>query len=271
MQTSSEAPATLAVPDGAEPAISVEHVSKTYQLGELASLQRTVSAIANSVLNRGAAPKPFTAVHDVSFTVDRGECFALVGANGSGKSTISRIIAGITLPSSGRVVVRGRVLPLLHVASAFHPELNGRENVQLFGTILGLSKEEIEAAVPEVAQFSGIDPEHLATPTKRFSEGMQARLAFSIALRLPADVYIFDEVLIVADTEFKAACVAEIERLAEQGRSVIFNSHELPLVRSICTRGLWLDHGRVNAVGDVSDVIDAYQTSGAAVHEPVSG
>lgn len=186
-----------------------------------------------------------------------------MGANGSGKSTLSRMIAGITLPTSGAVRIRGRILPLLSVAAAFHPELNGRENVKLFGTILGLGHDEIVAATPEVAAFSGIDREHLATPTKRFSEGMQARLAFAIALRLPADVYIFDEVLVVADNEFKAACVEEIKHLAERGRSFIFISHELPLVRSICTRGMWIDRGRVQTIGPIDEVLDAYKESRA--------
>jgi ABC-type polysaccharide/polyol phosphate transport system ATPase subunit len=242
-------------------AVSAEQLTKSYELGELASLQRTISAIANRLFNRGDTLRGYPAVNDVTFTIAPGECFAVIGANGSGKSTLSRLIAGITLPTSGVVHVRGRVLPLLSVAAAFHPELNGRENVELFGTILGLNSEEIAAAMPEIAAFSGIDEEHLATPTKRFSEGMQARLAFAIALRLPADVYIFDEVLVVADNAFKDACAAEIKASADRGRSVIFISHELPLVRSICTRGLWIDRGRLRMIGPIDEVVDAYVDS----------
>ncbi|HEV2713551.1 MAG TPA: ABC transporter ATP-binding protein [Gaiellaceae bacterium] len=242
-------------------AVSAEHLTKSYELGELASLHRTISTVANRVLNRGDPPRGYAAVNDVTFTIEPGECFALIGANGSGKTTLSRIIAGITLPTAGVVHIRGRVLPLLNVAAAFHPELNGRENVELFGTILGLDPDEIAAVTPEIAAFSGIDRDHLATPTKQFSEGMQARLAFAIALRLPAEVYIFDEVLVVADTAFKAACVAEIKALADRGRTVIFISHELPLVRSICTRGMWIDRGRVRMIAPIDDLLDAYVES----------
>ena len=260
MPTSSE-PRFVAAGQNGNYAVSAEHLTKSYELGELASLQRTISAVANRLLNRGDRPRGYPAVNDVTFTIAPGECFAVVGANGSGKSTLSRLIAGITLPTSGFVNVRGRVLPLLSVAAAFHPELNGRENVELFGTIIGLNRDEIAAATAEIAAFSGIDDEHLATPTKRFSEGMQARLAFAIALRLPADVYIFDEVLVVADDAFKDACAAEIKALADRGRSVIFISHELPLVRAICTRGLWIDGGRLRMVGPIDEVVSAYVAS----------
>jgi ABC-type polysaccharide/polyol phosphate transport system ATPase subunit len=242
-------------------AVHAEHLTKTYELGDLASFRRTVSTVANRVLNRGRVPPPFVAVSDLSFSIERGECFAVLGPNGSGKSTLSRMIAGITLPTSGEVEVRGRVMPLLSVAAAFHPELNGWENVELFGTILGLKREEIARARPEIQEFAGIDSGHMATPAKRYSEGMQARLAFAIALTLPADVYIFDEVLVVADSQFKAACVAEIKRLSETGRSVVFISHELPLVSSICTRGLWLDRGRARMVGPIEEVIEAYDAT----------
>jgi lipopolysaccharide transport system ATP-binding protein len=153
------------------------------------------------------------------------------------------------------------VLPLLNVGSAFHPDLTASENITLFGTILGLDRRETAAAMPEIATFAAIDRRHLETPIKRHSEGMRARLAFATALRLPADLYIFDEVLVVADDEFKAACVAEISRLARDGRTVIFISHELALVRAVCTRGLWLDEGRVRLVGEVEDVLGAYEAS----------
>jgi len=260
LRTSSEERFAVAEQNGGY-AVSAEHLTKAYELGELASLQRTISAIANRVLNRGDPPRGYPAVNDVTFTIAPAECFALIGANGSGKSTLSRLIAGITLPTSGVVRIRGRVLPLLSVAAAFHPELTGRENVELFGTILGLDRKEIAAATPQIVAFSGIAPEHLATPTKRFSEGMQARLAFAIALRLPAEVYIFDEVLVVADAEFKDTCAAEIKALADRGRSVIFISHELPLVRSICTRGLWIDRGHIRMIGPIGEVVDAYVES----------
>jgi lipopolysaccharide transport system ATP-binding protein len=243
-------------------AVEVEDLSKAYELGELASLNRTVRAIGRRALFRkDSSPAWLQAVKDVSFSIQAGECFTLVGSNGSGKSTVARMIAGITLPTTGQIRVRGRVLPLLNVGSAFHPDLTASENITLFGTILGLDRRETAAAVPEIATFAAIDRQHLETPIKRHSEGMRARLAFATALRLPADLYIFDEVLVVADDEFKAACVAEISRLARDGRTVLFISHELALVRAVCTRGLWLDEGRVRLVGDVEDVLGAYEAS----------
>jgi ABC-type polysaccharide/polyol phosphate transport system ATPase subunit len=246
-------------------AVGVRELYKTFELGEIASLKLTVERLARSLRRDHRATDRFEALHDVSFDVASGECFTIVGTNGSGKSTLIKCITGITLPTRGRVEVHGRVLPLLSVASALELELTGRENVHLFGTILGLPGEEIGDAVPRVAEFAGIDAAHMETPIKRYSEGMKARLAFSIGLRLPADVYVFDEVLTHADEEFKAACVLEIERLVSRGRTVIFVSHELQLVRSVCTRGMWLHDGRIKALGPIDKVVGAYAEFESAV------
>jgi lipopolysaccharide transport system ATP-binding protein len=258
---SSEAPAAV-MPEpawGHEPAIEVRHLTKIFELGEIASLQRTLDILRALTRRHERSHRRFAAVDDVSFEVQRGEGFALLGTNGSGKTTLLSIVTALTLPTSGEVVVRGRVTPLLSVGSAFHPELTGRENTVLFGTILGLTDREIREALPSVADFAQLTDDLMATPLKRYSEGMKARLAFATALRFPAEVVILDEVLTTADDAFKELCVEEINHQIESGTAVIFVSHELPLVRAVCRRGLLLQHGRTAALGDIDEVIAAYE------------
>ena len=240
------------------PVVKATELSKAYQLGELASLRGTVTDIGRAILRRPRRIEVFRALSKVSFEVQPGECFTLLGHNGSGKTTLLSILSGITLPTAGTVCVPRRVLPLLSVASAFHQDLTGAENALLFGSFLGLSRAEVERVMPDVSAFAAMDEQHLGTPVKRFSEGMKARLAFAMALRFPADLYIFDEVLTFTDDEFKAACVREIERLVADGKSVIFVSHELDLVRSLCQRGMWLDQGRVREIGEIGPLTEAY-------------
>lgn len=251
------------------PVLEVTGLGKIYELGETASLKRTVQTITRRALRREVRPDPFVALEDVTFSLQAGECFALLGANGSGKSTLSTVIAGITMPTAGEVVVRGAVLPLLGIGAGFHEELTGRENVTLFGTVLGMPREEVLARMPEILDFADITDKHMETPLKRFSMGMKTRLSFATALRLSADLYIFDEVLAVADDHFKSVCIREIEGLVRDGRTVIFISHELPLVNSICTRGMWLEHGRVRELGPIEHVAAAYEADqlGAAEAE----
>jgi ABC-type polysaccharide/polyol phosphate transport system ATPase subunit len=248
-----------------EPVVQATGVTKVFQLGELASLQRTVSDIVRAVLRRPRRVPSFRALSEVSFEIYAGECFTVLGHNGSGKTTLLSILSGITLPSHGTVSVPTRVLPLLSVGSAFHQELTGRENAVLFGSFLGLSRHEVERALPDLMAFAGLDEQHMGTPVKRFSEGMKARLAFAIALHFPAELYIFDEVLTFTDDEFKAACVREISRLVADGKSVIFVSHELDLVRSLCQRGMWLENGCVRRIADIDELVEVYAEARAPV------
>ena len=238
--------------------VEARDVGKLYELGQLASLVRSVQVVKGMVTGRRPERMRLQALEDVSFEIRPGECFGCMGRNGSGKSTLLSILAGITVPSTGWISVRGRVAPLLHVNAGFHLDLTGNENVMLLGTILGLGKRELHDALPRVAEFAELDAQHMDTPVGRFSTGMQSRLGFATVLQLPADVYILDEVLAAADDSFKARCVAEVQRLVAAGRSVIFVSHELPLVRAICDRGMWLHGGRVRAIGDIDHVADAY-------------
>jgi lipopolysaccharide transport system ATP-binding protein len=229
-------------------------LSKTYRLGEELSLRRSLAAL---VPGRDAPAESFHALHDVTFEIPRGEYFGIVGQNGSGKSTLTQVIAGIAVPNAGRVEVRGTVLPLLEVGAGFHIELTGRENIALLASILGLDRAVAIRETPRIAAFASVE-QHLDTPIKRYSSGMQARLSFATAICFPADVYILDEVLAVVDDDFRDRCAQELADLNSQGRTIVFMSHDLELVRSMCTTGMWLDRGRVRLIGAIDEVAVAY-------------
>jgi lipopolysaccharide transport system ATP-binding protein len=234
-------------------AVSCDGVGKSYGLGEELSLQHTLK----SIIRHGYNLERFWALTDVSFEVGRGEMFGIVGSNGSGKSTLTQLISGIAIQDTGQIKVWGRLVPLLEVGAGFHPELTGRENVALFGTILGLSSSAIQKEVARIAEFAGVE-RHLDTPIKRYSSGMQARLSFATAVCFPADTYVLDEVLSVVDESFRDQCVSELNRLNAAGRTVIFMSHDLDLVRDVCSTGMWLDRGRIRMQGAISEVASAY-------------
>jgi ABC-type polysaccharide/polyol phosphate transport system ATPase subunit len=239
-------------------AVTARGIGKDYRLGELTDARRFLRSrlIRDTALT--LRRPALHALYDLTFDIRRGESVGIVGTNGSGKSTLVQMMAGITVPTLGRMEVSGRVLPLLEVGAGFHAELTARENVTLFGTILGLTREEIANAMPVVAQFGQIDDAHMETPLKRFSTGMRARLSFAIAMCFPADIYIFDEVMAVVDDQFRAVATDEIMTLRAQGRTVIFISHDLDQVRRLCDRGIWLDQGRMRMDGPIEDVARAY-------------
>jgi lipopolysaccharide transport system ATP-binding protein len=238
-------------------AVRCDGVSKSYGLGEELSLQHTLS----SIVRRGHELERFWALTDIGFEVHRGESFGIVGANGSGKSTLTQLISGIAMQDTGQIEVWGRLIPLLEVGAGFHPELTGRENVALLGTILGLSSGAVRAEMGRIAEFAGVE-RHLDTPIKRYSVGMQARLSFATAICFQADTYVFDEVLSVVDDSFRDQCAEELRRLNSEGRTIIFMSHDLELVRSVCSTGMWLDRGRIRMRGSIDEVAAAY-ASGA--------
>ena len=243
--------------NGGEPsknlAVRCDGVGKSYGLGEELSLQHTLSTL----VRRQEEQDRFWALSDVSFEVDRGEAFGIVGTNGSGKSTLTQVISGIAMQDAGKVEVWGRLIPLLEVGAGFHPELTGRENVELLGTILGLSAGAIRAEMDRITDFAGVR-RHIDTPLKRYSSGMQARLSFATAVCFPADIYVFDEVLSVVDDSFREQCMQELGRLNEEGRTIIFMSHDLELVKSVCSTGMWLDRGVVRLRGGIDEVAAAY-------------
>jgi ABC-type polysaccharide/polyol phosphate transport system ATPase subunit len=236
-----------------ELAVRCEGVSKTYHLGSELSVQNSVQTL----LGRGVPADAFHALRDVSFSVEAGSFFGIVGHNGSGKSTLTQLISGIAVPSAGQIEVWGRILPLLEVGAGFHDELTGRENVMLLGTILGLLPREITAALPAIVDFAGT-ARHMETPMKRYSSGMRARLSFATAICFPADIYVFDEVLAVVDDDFRMRCMQEMRGLHAAGATVILMSHDLSLVREMCHSGMWLNAGEVMMVGDMDHVADAY-------------
>jgi homopolymeric O-antigen transport system ATP-binding protein len=236
-------------------AVRCSGLSKTYRLGEELSLRRSLSSV---MPGHSVPPESFHALDDLTFEIARGEYFGIVGQNGSGKSTLTQVIAGIAVPNAGRVEVWGSVLPLLEVGAGFHVELTGRENIALLASILGLDASVAVRETPRIAAFAGVE-RHLDTPIKRYSSGMQARLSFATAICFPADVYIFDEVLAVVDDDFRDRCARELSDLNAQGRTVVFMSHDLELVRSMCTTGMWLDRGRARLLGAIDEVATAYE------------
>jgi len=233
--------------------VSCEGLGKSYRLGEELSLQHTL----RTVVGRTRSVDSFWALKDLTFEVERGAFFGIVGSNGSGKSTLTQVISGIGVPNAGRVRIWGRVLPLLEVGTGFHLDLTGRENVDLLGTILGLSREEIAAELPRIVEFADVE-RHLETPLKRYSSGMQARLSFATAVCFPADIYVFDEVLAVVDDDFRDRCVEQLRILNRQGRTVIFMSHDLDLVTRLCSTGMWLEQGTIRRHGAMAEVAEAY-------------
>jgi ABC-type polysaccharide/polyol phosphate transport system ATPase subunit len=200
----------------------------------------------------------FWALRDVSFAVERGETVGIIGHNGAGKSTILKLLANITAPTSGEIVINGRLSALIEVGSGFHPELTGRENIFLNGAILGMGRREIADKLESIAEFAGVKA-FLDVPVKRFSSGMYVRLGFSIASHLDPDILLLDEVLAVGDAAFQEKCLTRIEGLRRAGTTIVFISHDLAAVERICDRVILMRRGEVAATGKPRDIISLYQ------------
>ena len=248
-------------------AITAEGLSKRYQIGELqaayGSLRESLSRGAKRLLQRDyhRHHEEIWALRDVSFNVREGEALGVVGRNGAGKSTLLKVLTRITTPTSGRAEIRGRVGSLLEVGTGFHPELTGRENVYLNGSILGMKRREITSKLPDIVEFAGIE-KFMDTPVKRYSSGMYVRLAFSVAAHLEPEVMLVDEVLAVGDAEFQRRCLGRMEDLSESGRTVIFVSHNTQAISQLCDRAIWLDKGQIIQDGSSTDVVALYLQSG---------
>ena len=235
------------------PAVTVDSVSKRFRLYH----ERNQSLKA-SVLRRGRARyEEFMALDDVSFEVEEGKTFGLIGENGSGKSTMLKCIAKILRPDRGTVETRGSVSALLELGAGFHPELTGRENVYLNGAILGMGKKQIEARFDEMIAFAGIQP-FIDTPVKNYSSGMYVRLGFAVAISVEPDILVVDEVLAVGDAEFQQKCTDKILDFKRDGRTVIVVSHSMPAVRNLCDEVALLEHGKLIDVGTPVEIIDEY-------------
>jgi ABC-type polysaccharide/polyol phosphate transport system ATPase subunit len=239
--------------------IEVEHVSKRYRLGQ--HYRVTLRDTLASALARGAtadgAKRELWALRDVSFTVDEGEVVGVIGRNRAGKSTLLKILARITEPTRGVARTRGRVGALLEVGTGFHPELTGRENIFLNGAILGMTRDEIRRRFDDIVAFADVE-NFLETPVKRYSSGMELRLAFSVAAHLEPDIVVVDEVLAVGDAEFQRRCLGKMSDFAREGRTVLFVSHDLGAVARICRRGIWLDDGEIKHDGPATRSIELY-------------
>ena len=209
----------------------------------------------------GSAPSPggteFHALDGVSFDVRKGETIGLIGRNGAGKSTILKILGRTTVPTTGVAMIRGKVGSMLEVGTGFHPELTGRENIFLNGTILGMTRAEINAKFDEIVEFSEIG-QFLDTPVKRYSSGMYLKLAFSIASSLDTDILLLDEVLAVGDAAFRVKSLSRMMQITSSGRTIVFVSHSMGDVKNICSRCIWLKCGKVAADGDPAAVVDEY-------------
>jgi lipopolysaccharide transport system ATP-binding protein len=243
-------------------AVVFEHVSKKFRRGELHdSLRDLLPALISRLWGRARPDElrgqEFWALSDVDFEVRRGETFGIVGHNGAGKSTILKLLCGIMNPTRGHVDVRGRFSALIEVGAGFHPDLTGRENIFLNGTILGMSRREIEKNFDAIVDFSEI-ADFIDTPVKRYSSGMFARLGFSVAAHLDPDVLIIDEVLSVGDHLFQKKSLEKMQALAQSGATVVFVSHNLRAVSQLCQRCAVLDHGKVAVMGPTNEVLHKY-------------
>jgi ABC-2 type transport system ATP-binding protein/lipopolysaccharide transport system ATP-binding protein len=236
-----------------EIAIRVESLSKTFNL----HLERRNSVKERVVRGKGKAAGRFVALNDLSFEIERGTTFGLIGHNGSGKSTLLKILAGVYRPSSGAVMVDGRVSALLELGAGFHGELTGRENIFLNGAILGMSKRQVDASLDKIIDFAGIG-EFIDTPVKIYSSGMYVRLGFAIAVTLEPEILIVDEIIAVGDEEFQRKCFDHLFKLRNQGTTIVLVTHSMGLAAELCDNVLWLDHGNVRGMGPAVEVIDSY-------------
>jgi lipopolysaccharide transport system ATP-binding protein len=245
------------------PAIQVQNLSKHYTI---VHDEDRPSTAAESVLRRIKHPltrphtERFTALDDVSFDIQPGSAVGILGRNGAGKSTLLKLLTRVAAPSQGRIRLDGRVGSLLEVGTGFHPELTGRENVFLNGTLLGMKKAEIRRRFDEIVDFAGVE-KFLDTPVKRYSSGMYVRLAFAVAAHLETEILAIDEVLAVGDAQFQAKCIDRMRRAADDGRTVLYVSHQIQTVTALCDSALFLENGRLIQHGSVDDAVALYQTT----------
>jgi lipopolysaccharide transport system ATP-binding protein len=249
----------------AQKLIEAENISKYYRLGVLGSrsLQQDIKEWWSGKSKKPTGTDPESrdhiwALQDINFNVSHGEVLGLIGKNGAGKSTLLKILSRITLPTTGRISGNGRIASLLEVGTGFHGELTGRENIYLNGHIMGMKKKEIERKFDEIIDFSGV-ARFLDTPVKRYSSGMYVRLAFAVAAHLDPEILIIDEVLAVGDAEFQLKCLEKIKSISkEEGKTILFVSHNIQTIRNTCNRALVLDKGKIITSGDSESVLASY-------------
>lgn len=236
--------------------IQAEHISMHFNLMEerVDSLKEYVMKLLKGKL----LYNDFTALQDVSFSIRKGDIVGIVGLNGAGKSTLLKILAGVLQPTQGKVIVQGRIAPLIEVGAGFDPELTARENIFLNGAILGHSKKYLESKFDEILDFAELR-QFVDVPVKNFSSGMYARLGFAIATMVQPDILIVDEVLSVGDFRFQEKCEKRIQEMIRDGVTIILVSHELRMIESLCHHVIWLDHGQLRAMGETEKICEAYK------------
>ncbi|MFJ9534497.1 ABC transporter ATP-binding protein [Herbaspirillum sp. NPDC101396] len=243
--------------------LSLHGVGKYYQLGGMQpyhTLRDTLTELVTGRKSSQQSKKGFWALHDISFDLKQGEVLGIVGRNGAGKSTLLKLLSRITTPDEGRIQIRGRIGSLLEVGTGFHPELTGRENIFMNGVLLGMTQREIARKFDEIVAFSGVE-EFLDTPVKRYSSGMRVRLGFAVAAHLDPEILVVDEVLAVGDAEFQRKCLGRMNAVASEGRTVLFVSHQMEAIQSLCTRAIWLQSGQVKQDGPAESVVLSYLAS----------
>ena len=244
--------------------VRVENLAKRYRIGALRADYATLrDRIAGAIRFRGGNSRPpdIWALRGVSFEITSGEALGVIGHNGAGKSTLLKILSRITEPTEGRAVLHGRIASLLEVGTGFHPELTGRENIYLNGAILGMSRAEIRANFDAIVSFAEVE-EFLDTPVKRYSSGMFVRLGFAVAAHLTPEILLVDEVLAVGDVAFQRRCLGRMSEVARSGRTVVFVSHNLASIETLCPRAIYFEHGSIAASGPSGDVVARYLSRG---------
>ena len=258
-----------------EIAVKVENLGKCYQIGQAKSgdfresFSGWIDKLRGGSNGKVAESKEFWALKDINFEIEKGEAVGIIGRNGAGKSTLLKILSRITEPTTGRFEINGRVSSLLEVGTGFHPELSGRENIYLNGTILGMKRKEIKAKFDEIVAFSGVE-KFIDTPVKHYSSGMKVRLAFSVAAHLEPEILIIDEVLAVGDAEFQKKCLGKMDEVSRnEGRTVIFVSHNMDAVEVLCSNAILLNDGQIEDFNRTSFIIEKYQSCYTEIKFPL--
>src|SRR5579872_1497639 len=243
-----------------ETVIKVENIGKKYILKhEQADRYKTFAGTLTNIIKSPVqkSKEEFWALNDVSFDIKQGERVGIIGRNGAGKSTLLKVLSRIVTPTKGRIEITGRVSSLLEVGTGFHPELSGRENIFLNGSILGMSRKEIESKFDEIVAFAEVE-KFLDTPVKRYSSGMYVRLAFAVAAHLEPEILIVDEVLAVGDVAFQRKCIGKMNDAADEGRTILFVSHNMGYITALCNKCMLLNAGRTDYFGDINECIKKY-------------
>jgi lipopolysaccharide transport system ATP-binding protein len=246
-----------------ETAIKVENLGKCYRLGSIGSgsLKDDFFSLFSSRSKEKKEENTVWALRDIDFSIPKGSAVGIVGKNGAGKSTLLKLLSRTTAPTTGSIKIKGNIASLLEVGTGFHPELSGRENVFLNGAIMGMSRNDIRSKFEEIVEFAGVN-KFIDTPVKRYSSGMYVRLAFAVAAHLESEIMIIDEVLAVGDVDFQKKCIGKMREVTgNQGRTVLFVSHNMATVKALCNHGLFLESGRLRLAGSVQEITEAYTSA----------